>query len=121
MILIVAFGVTNTTKTDILTINHTTLLPALLPYINLTLVIVLIVITREITLTRLDPIKIHITLLLNHNRSRSHSYSKPEFQPAVNHIEPTFSSDTPFEINMNYPTIANAITPSPWFFNLCIS
>ena len=66
-ILIAALGMTNITKTHILIINHTSLLLALLPDITLTLVILLIVITREITLTLLDYMKPHIAHLLNHD------------------------------------------------------
>ena len=67
MILIAALGMTNITKTHILIINPATLFLALIPDITLTLVIVLIVITREITSTLLNPIRLQIAHLLNHD------------------------------------------------------
>ena len=67
MILIAVLGMTNITKTHIPIINPTTLLLALLPGSILTLVIVFIVITREISLTDLDTIKLYIAHLLNHH------------------------------------------------------
>ena len=113
---------TNIIKIHTLILNRTTLLLALLLDITPTLVFILIVVILEITLTLSDPIKLHIAPSQpRYHRSRSHSYYKPKFQPTINHIEPTPSEDTPSEINMNYPTITNAITPSSWCFKLYIS
>ena len=67
MILIATLGMTNITKTHIHIINPTTLLLALVSDTILTLVIVLIVITRETTLTLLDLTKPHNAHLLNHD------------------------------------------------------
>ena len=121
--LIVVTGMTNIIKIHTLILNPTTLLLALLLDITPTLVLVPIVAIQEITPTRSDPIKLPIAPLLNHavRRSRSHSNSKPQFQPALNHIEPNPSDDNPFEINMKYPTITNAIIPSTWYFILYVS
>ena len=58
--LIAVPGMTNIIKIHTLILNPTTLLLALLLDITPTLVIVLIVVTLEVTLTFSDPIKVHI-------------------------------------------------------------
>ena len=84
MILLAALGMNKITKTRILIINPTTLLLALLPSTILTLVIVLIVNHSNFFRSYKTPYRPPSQPRCN--RSRSHSNSKSQFQPAVNQI-----------------------------------